>query len=104
MVEELRPEDVSWKEAQRVRRKRWEKEIPPERIFIERDLDLHFVIVLNPNTPHSVIWFKTDGGKVTKDKVFETFKQIAKTAGDELLICDGILFQKHLMVNCHLTC
>ena len=93
MVEELRPEDVSWKEAQRIRRKRWEQEIPPERIFIEKDLDLHFVIVLNPNTPHSVIWFKTDGGKVTKDKVFETFKQIAKNAGDELLICDGILYQ-----------
>ena len=93
MVDELRPEDVNWEENQRIRRKRWEKEIPPERIFIVKDLDLHFVIVLNPNTPHSVIWFKTDGGKVTKDKVFETFKQIAKTAGDELLICDGILYQ-----------
>ena len=94
MVDELRPEDVSWKEAQRIRRSRKvEQEIPPERIFIERDLDLHFVIILNPNTPHSVIWFKTDGGKVTKDKVFETFKQIAKTAGDELMICDGILYQ-----------
>ena len=93
MVEELRPEDVSWKEAQRIRRRRWEKETPPERIFIEKDLDLHFVIILNPNTPHTVLWFKTDGGKVTKDKVFETFKQIAKTAGDELMICDGILYQ-----------
>ena len=92
MVEELRPEDVSWKEAQRVRRRSWDRD-PPERIFIDKDLDLHFVIVLNPNTPHSVIWFKTDGGKVTKDKVFETFKQIAKNAGDELLICDGILYQ-----------
>lgn len=95
MVEDLRPEDVSWKEAQRIRRSRKvEGEVSGgERIFIEKDLDLHFVIVLNPNTPHSVIWFKTDGRKVTKDKVFETFKQIAKTAGDDLLICDGILYQ-----------
>ena len=90
MVDELRPEDVSWKEKQRIRS--WDRD-PPERIFIEKDLDLHFVIILNPNTPHSVIWFKTDGGKVTKDKVFETFKQIAKNAGDELMICDGILYQ-----------
>ena len=92
MVDELRPEDVNWEEKQRIRRKRWEQEVPPERIFIEKDLDLHFVIVLNPNTPHSVIWFKTDG-KTTKDFVFDSFKKIAKAAGDELMICDGILYQ-----------
>ena len=62
-------------------------------ISVENDLNLHFVIVLNPNTPHTVLWFKTNGEKITKDKVFETFKQIAKAAGDELLICDGILYQ-----------
>lgn len=62
-------------------------------VSVADDLNLHFVIVLNPNTPHTVLWFKTNGEKITKDKVFETFKQIAKAAGDELLICDGILYQ-----------
>ena len=46
-------------------------------VSVADDLNLHFVIVLNPNTPHTVLWFKTNGEKITKDKVFETFKQIA---------------------------
>lgn len=97
MVEDLRPEDVSWKESQRIR-KRWEhdEEIRNSRISdevsVEGDLNLHFVIVLNPNTPHSVMWFKTDS-KVTKEFVFDSFKKIAKAAGDQLMICDGILYQ-----------
>ena len=62
-------------------------------VSVANDLNLHFVIVLNPNTPHTVLWFKTNGEKITKDKVFETFKQIAKAAGDHLMICDGILYQ-----------
>ena len=61
-------------------------------VSVSEDLDLHFVIIINPNVQHSILWFKTDG-KLTKDTVFETFKKIAKTAGDELMICDGILYQ-----------
>ena len=61
-------------------------------ISVENDLNLHFVIIINQNVQHSVLWFKTDG-KLTKDMVFETFKKIARTAGDDLMICDGILYQ-----------
>lgn len=61
-------------------------------ISVENDLNLHFVIILNPNVQHSVLWFKTDD-KTSKEFIFETFKKIAKAAGDELMICDGILYQ-----------
>ena len=36
------------------------------------DLNLHFVIILNPNVQHSVLWFRTDG-KTTKEFVFDSF-------------------------------
>lgn len=77
MVEDLRPEDVNWK-AQQIR--------------VDEDLNLHFVIIINPNVQHSVMWFKTDS-KVTKEFVFDSFKKIARAAGDKLMICDGILYQ-----------
>ena len=100
MVDELRPEDVSWKEAQRIRRKRWEQDETDmfrnsrisDEVSVEGDLNLHFVIIINPNVQHSVMWFKTDS-KVTKEFVFDSFKKIAKAAGDQLMICDGILYQ-----------
>ena len=77
---------------EKVRRKRFEYNVPVEEVSVTDDLNLHFVIIINPNVQHSVMWFKTDT-KVTKDYVFDTFKKIAKTAGDELMICDGILYQ-----------
>jgi hypothetical protein len=61
-------------------------------VAVDGDLNLHFVIIINPNIQHSVIWFKTDT-KTTKEFVFDSFKKIAKAAGDELMICDGILYQ-----------
>lgn len=56
------------------------------------DSNLHFIVIINPLTEHRVLWFKTDG-KVTKEYVFDAFKKIARAAGDELMICDGILYQ-----------
>ncbi len=58
---------------------------------VKDDRKLHFVIVLNPLTDHHVIWFESDddGAKL----VFEGFKKIAKEVGDQLLICDGQLYQ-----------
>lgn len=61
-------------------------------ISVENDLNLHFIIIINPNVQHSVLWFKTDE-KTTKEFVFDTFKKIARTAGDDLMICDGQLYQ-----------
>ena len=61
-------------------------------VSVTDDLNLHFVIIINPNVQHSVIWFKTDG-KTTKEFVFDSFKKIARAAGDELMICDGQLYQ-----------
>ena len=60
-------------------------------VSVTEDLDLHFVIVLNPNTQHSVLWFKCDAE--TKNLIFENFKKIARSVGDDLLICDGQLYQ-----------
>lgn len=77
---------------ERMRRKRFDYTPPAEEVSVTDDLNLHFVIIINPNTQHSVLWFKTDS-KLTKEFVFDSFKKIAKTAGDELLICDGILYQ-----------
>ena len=64
----------------------------PPPIKLEDDLNLHFVIIINPNVQHSVLWFKTDR-KTTKEFVFDSFKKIARAAGDELMICDGVLYQ-----------
>ena len=54
--------------------------------------NLHFIVIINPNIEHSVMWFKTDE-KVTKEFVFDAFKKIAKTAGDRLMIFDGQLYR-----------
>ena len=77
---------------EKVRRKRFEYDPPAEEVSVTDDLNLHFVIIINPNIQHSVLWFKTDT-KTTKEFVFDSFKKIAKAAGDELMICDGILYQ-----------
>lgn len=86
MVEELH------EQYEKVRRKRFEYNTPVEEVPVTDALNLHFIIVINPNIQHSVIWFKTDG-KTTKEFVFDNFKKIAKAAGDELLILDGQLYQ-----------
>lgn len=58
---------------------------------MKKDRKLHFVIVINPNTQHSVIWFEADDEGA--EMVFEGFKKIAKQVGDRLLILDGQLYE-----------
>lgn len=62
-----------------------EKDIP------HGPVELHFFIVINPNTAHGVFWFVTH--TVKREKIFTTCKEIVKEKGDELFIFDGILYQ-----------
>lgn len=55
--------------------------------------ELHFVIVINPNVEHRVLWFGTDGKKVSKEWLLDKWKQILRAGGEEMFIFDGELYQ-----------